>query len=397
MTLFTFKIQKGNDRPIKGTLNASSTKRLAGSLKEQGFKILSLKKASWIYERYYAFRKFLLPRLSLKNSTQRIFCAEMGTLLKAGLNTNDAILQCISTGFDKRLNTILMEVYQLLQKGESLEEAFRKFPKAFPPVFLNLLKQSKCTGKSEVGFQQYEQLCIYQQQIQQGTYKHVVPQIFLAIAITAFVYFLRESTHLDFQYTYGRTMPFWSKVFVDGLPWLLSYKVLFTIIGSLCLWGVFNILIKKTRLVLWIPFFNKSALLKTRINFIKVLSIGIQSNIPVQLCFLAATESIQHSAFKKWSQDAKNALNAGMDFTTTLMKTRLLTPLQKSLISSAGGQPENLQKSFDAILEFLERDIESYNTLLVQFWKLLLMIYMLSIIAITFLAYIYPILGWVNG
>ena len=397
MALFTFKVQQGTNQPIKGTMDVGSTKRLASSLREQGFRILSLKKASWLYRQYYAFKKFLVSKISISASSRRIFCAEMGTLLKAGLNTNDAILQCISTGFDSKFNIILMEVYQSLQKGESLEEAFSKFPKAFPPVFLNLLRQSKHSGKSEIAFQQYEQLCIYQQKIQHGVVTQIIPQAFLAIAITVFVYFLREATHLDFQVTYGRTMPFWSRMFVEGLPWLLSYKVLFTILGFMAFLGLFNYLVKKTRLVLWLPFFNKSALLKTRINFIKVLSIGIHSNVPTQLCFLAAKESIEHNAFKKWAIEAETALRSGVDFTTTLMKTRLLTPLQKSLVASAGGQSENMGKSFDAILEFLERDIESYNVLVVQVWKLLVMVYMLAIIAVTFLAYLYPLLGWVNG
>ena len=193
----------------------------------------------------------------------------------------------------------------------------------------------------------------------------------------------------------GKEMPFWTKTFVNGVPMLFSYRILYTVLITFSVFLFFKELFKRTPLILWVPFLGKSALLKARLSFLKILSIGIESNQPPQLCFLSAKRSIEHAVFKKRAEKAENLMMAGADFTTVLCKTNLLTPLQKSLIMNSGGNSENLRKSFDAILEFLEKEVESHNIIVVQFWKLLVMLCIVSVSGVTLLAYLYPLLGWV--
>ncbi len=397
MALFSFKIQLGTSKPIKGILETSSLKNLVKAFKDQGFHIIFIRETFWLYSRYYAFKKFLLSKVPIRINTKIIFCSEMATLLKAGLNTNDAVLQCISTSFSRVFTPILLEVYQGLQKGEALHEACSKFPNAFSPVFLNFLKQTQQTGNMEIAFQQYEKLCSYQKAISHGVITQIMPQVFFAIALMFLIYFLHQETHLNFKIILGPDMPFWTKVFVEQMGWFFSYRIIFLVLGLLTVVEVFKHLMRKTGLVLWVPFFNKTALLKTRINFIKIFAVGIESKLPVQSCFLIAKESIQHKAFKKWAEAAEASLFAGLDFTTVLMKTRLVTSMQKSLIASSGGQAENLEKSFNAMLEFLEKEVETHNVIVVQLWKLFIMIFTFTMASITFLAYLFPLLGWVKG
>lgn len=396
MALFFLKAQQGYNKPIKCVIELNSTRELSTSLKEQDFKIITLKKVFWLYALYHRLRTFLILRSSLNIKTQRIFCAEMSSLLKAGLNINDAILQCLSSTHNYKLRVLLLTVYERLKRGESPEEAFSRMPKAFPAILINFLHQSKQTGQLDTAFIQYEKLCAYRQDIHHGITQQILPQIVLVIAMLSFVFLLHKQTAEDFEFNLNRDMPFWTRVFVEGVPWVFSHKLLFTFLGGLGIFLLFKELFRRTSLILWIPFLNKATLLRTRLNFIKILSIGIESKIPVQSCFLTATQSIQHKAFKKWSKNAENSLFAGADFSSVLEKTRLLSPVQKSIIKSNGGSATNLKKSFDAILEFLERDVRTYNKFIVQLWRLLVMLFIFALAGVTFLAFLYPLLGWLK-
>ncbi len=74
------------------------------------------------------------------------FCSQLGSILKAGVPLATGLDMLYSKTDKGNLKKIIGNVYELVQKGNSLSDALMRQGKSFPPMMINMVKAGEMSG-----------------------------------------------------------------------------------------------------------------------------------------------------------------------------------------------------------------------------------------------------------
>jgi len=141
MPIFTCKLGSADGRIFEKELESANPEMLRQSLEDQGFFVFGVRKRPLQF-----LREKGIARNRVGNKELITLNQELLVLLKAGLpiiQSLDTILERIDTG---KLVDILKDVREDIKGGRSLSEALRKFPRAFPQLYVASIMAGERTG-----------------------------------------------------------------------------------------------------------------------------------------------------------------------------------------------------------------------------------------------------------
>ncbi len=141
MPSFQCKIGTADGRVVEKEFDAASRELLRESLEEQGFHVFHIKKQPFQF-----LRGGEVVRGSFSGRRFLSFNQELLVLLRSGLpilQVLDTIIERMETG---SALDVLREVRQEVKGGSALSEAFGKFPRFFPHLYVASIKAGERTG-----------------------------------------------------------------------------------------------------------------------------------------------------------------------------------------------------------------------------------------------------------
>ena len=142
MPLYKYKVINDVGKKIQGTFNANSKNEVLGMIKENGYYPIEVEEGR-------EQKQFDMGDYFSKITTKdlAIMCRQFYTMLNAG----SSMLNCLDilkdqTG-NKKLRIALEEVYDDVQKGNTLSQSMEKQDKVFPYLFINMVQAGEVSGK----------------------------------------------------------------------------------------------------------------------------------------------------------------------------------------------------------------------------------------------------------
>ncbi len=130
-----------------GEMESKDEKSLAQELRSEGFLITSLK---MIESNEKKTKIKLLDRFSgVPLKEKMVFARNLSVMISSGLPVSRAIQNLSVQTKNKKFKTILAEVDENLQKGTSLSDSLRKYPRVFNDLFVNMVKVGEAGGTLE--------------------------------------------------------------------------------------------------------------------------------------------------------------------------------------------------------------------------------------------------------
>ncbi|MBP8988749.1 MAG: type II secretion system F family protein [Clostridia bacterium] len=124
-----------------GVLEAANLAQLGVQLKEKGlFVIEAMNMADIKYSKEIGAGK------KVKVKPLAVFCRQFSTLINAGITAVKALDILYQQTDDKNLKKYIGNVYESVQKGEAMSEAFAHQGEAFPELFINMLIAGESSG-----------------------------------------------------------------------------------------------------------------------------------------------------------------------------------------------------------------------------------------------------------
>lgn len=141
MPQFTYTAVDTSGKRTSGNLEAVNKSQLIAALKEQG---LYLIEATDRIDT--AARDVSNVSKKIKLKPLAIFCRQFSTLINAGITAIKALDILYQQAEDKILKESIGRVYEAVQKGEAMSDAFRKQGEAFPELFINMIMTGESSG-----------------------------------------------------------------------------------------------------------------------------------------------------------------------------------------------------------------------------------------------------------
>lgn len=141
MPQYTYTAVDLAGKKTSGTMEAASYAQLSARLKEEKRFITSAQDQAEIKR-----SKEIGASQKVKIKPLAIFCRQFATLINAGITAVKALDILYQQTEDKTLKKYVGQIYEGVQKGEAMSEAFYRQGEAFPELFINMLLAGESSG-----------------------------------------------------------------------------------------------------------------------------------------------------------------------------------------------------------------------------------------------------------
>jgi len=361
MPSFTCKIGTDDGRVVEKEFEASSRQLLHESLEEQGFHVFSIRR-----------RLFdSLPGLTSSRSswTGRRFLSfnqELIVLLRSGLpilQVLDTIIERLEAG---QMFDVLRNIRESIRGGDSLSEAFGKYPHIFPHLYIASIKAGERTGDLPVTLVRY---IAYQKRVE--TIRNKVKNaafypLLLTISVFAVVIFLMLFVVPRFTQVYADAnveLPLMTKVLVatanglgHSLPVVLPVLVLMAVLVPFFLRterGAF--FMDRVKLVL--PFVGTLMTEYSLLSFCRTLGTTLSSGIPIVQALRMSRATLNNRIYEELMVQATRKVEEGSSFADALEQTGFFTNIALRMIS-VGETSGSLPDMLSDVADYYESEVE---------------------------------------
>jgi type IV pilus assembly protein PilC len=136
MATFEYNALTSGGRLMKGTIEAGSPEEAGTSLQEMGLRVNLLEKA-----------RPARPRTPIGRNEFVLFNQQLASIAKAGIPLERGLRELAQDVASKSMRQLINEIADDLENGVSVEEAFRKRERQFPPLYGRILKAGVETGR----------------------------------------------------------------------------------------------------------------------------------------------------------------------------------------------------------------------------------------------------------
>jgi len=141
MPTYNYSAVDLNGKTYTGIIEATSLAQLNAKLREKKQYIIKAEDQADI-----VVSKQIGANRKVKVKSLAIFCRQFATLINAGITAVKALDILYQQTDDRELKNYLGRIYESVQKGEAMSEAFRRQGLAFPELFINMVMAGENSG-----------------------------------------------------------------------------------------------------------------------------------------------------------------------------------------------------------------------------------------------------------
>lgn len=361
MTVYKYSGRSKFGEQKKGKVEADSKAKAIAKIRDLGISPREVKESNSI------LHMDLTIGSAVKMEHFVVFCRQFATLIRAGVSIVESINILGSQTESKALKKALFSVEEDIRSGLAFSTAAIKFPKVFPPLFINMMRAGEATGNMDETLERlagsFEKSFKLKKKIQSAMmYPLMLSVLILAVGSFMLIWLVPQFTE-NFK-NFGAELPMITLIvlaFSDALKayWWLFFGILIAIVVT------FTMLFKKNKqfhytvhyILLRMPIFGtlmqKSAIaLMTR-----TLSSLFSSSVPILNALSIAEKISGNPILEEVLQKAKKSLENGSTLAEPLEKSWVFPPLVTQMIA-IGEKTGSLDYMLEKVAEFYEDDVD---------------------------------------
>ncbi|SHI46596.1 type IV pilus assembly protein PilC [Malonomonas rubra DSM 5091] len=394
MPSYICKIGTADGRVVEKEFDSTSKEQLKENLQEQGFYVFHIKRK--------AFQLFTSSEKQSGRLTGRRFLSfnqELLVLLRSGLPVvqilDTLIEQMEAGGFREALNDIRDDI----KSGSVLSDAFGKFPRFFPPLYVAAVKAGEKTGdlpETLARFMDYQKRV---EAIRAKVKSASFYPLLLTSAAIAVVIFLMVFVVPTFTQIYADAkveLPIMTQLLIGFSKLIKGYWYLLIIALAAAVSGLRIVLsssrgrMKIDRLMLKIPFFGPLKIEYALSGFTRTLGTTLASGTPLVAAMQMSRGTLNNMSLEKEMLQAIRRVEEGSSLSESLERTGFFPNLALRMVG-VGETSGSLTEMLGDVAEYYEAEVETRLTRLTTMIEPVLMMTMGLLIAFIIVAMYVPI------
>lgn len=340
-----------------------------------------------------------LNREKIKIKELSVFSRQLSVLIDAELPLIQSLKILSEQTSNKYLKKVLGRVREDVEAGSSLNQAMRKFPKAFDDLYCNLVASGEQSGSLDVMLQRLaeynEKIVKLRSQVRQAM---IYPSAIVIFSLLVAVFLL------------WKVIPIFASIFGElnaTLPWLtlgivkmsnfLQGNILYLalgIIGALFLFRYFH----KTpqgqwavdRLLLRLPMFGKIMSKVSISRITRTLSTLLTGGVSMLESLKITAETAGNVVIEKSVKDVRRQVSEGRSLTQSFTATGRF-PFMMSQMVSVGEATGTLDQMLAKLADFYDDEVSASVSALLSALEPLLLVFVGGIVGTLIMAMYLPI------
>jgi len=356
-------------RTVKGETDALSNQEVHAMLEGSGIYPISIEEAS-------------IPRLNLaklnfsfgrvKQEELIIFTEQFATLISSGLSIVDSLDGLAEQTENKTLKKVILNIRADIERGISLSNAFKKYNRIFPEIYVNLLAVGEATGnldkvlRSIAGYLERD-LSVRRKISSAFAYPRFVIIVVIAVVIFLVSFILPQFVSIYTQA--GEELPAPTKILLSISDFIRN-KYLILIILAVLIYAGYRIFYSTKagklfidRHKLNVPVFGKINKMGVLSRFLHSFALVIGSGINVVEAIEVSSKVSGNAYLVKELEEVKSAIIGGESLSAAVKERKFFPGIMSQMVS-VGERSCSLDSMLEKLADLWDKDIDyMINTL----------------------------------
>lgn len=389
-------------RQLKGTLEAQSFQLAMDELKGKGL---------WITDLFDLSHSILHKEIKLGNGprvkTQHftVFCRQLSSLYKAGINMVEAVRVLSEQTESKPFKKILAEIADELQRGNQFSAAAARYPSVFSTIFINMVRAGEASGNLDEMLSRlavfYEKEHYTKEKVKSAMVYPIIMGIVTVIVMYILLTFVVPRLVGNFQQM-GMELPLPTRIVIGISDWIQHYwylavALIFTPMIVLMVIRRFP----KGRYYLdyaklKIPVFGKLNHKQAMARFSRTFCSLFAAAIPMLQMMSIVSSVVGNDVIAKLIQDSREGLRSGKSIADPFRDSWLFPPMVVQMLS-VGERTGALDTMLDKVADFYEADVDQMADRLKTMLEPIMILILAVIVGTIVLAVMLPSFEMING
>jgi type IV pilus assembly protein PilC len=405
MPIYQWKGRKKTGEYIKGQVDAASPEIVIDELHKNNIYPINVDKKSEFLSMQLTASKEISSKTKINDDDLIVFTRQFSSLVDSGVPILQGLSIMIEQQKNKNLKGILSKIKENIENGGSLSDSFRKFPRVFNDLYINLVDAGEKGGVLDKVFRRlsvyFEKTLKLKRKVKGAM---IYPTIVLSVAFGVIVILLTFviPVFANLFASVGAKLPALTQEVINFSDFVKSY-ILYIIIAI----GVIIFLVKSyykkengrrniDRLILKIPLIGLLLKKVSIARFSRTLSTMIESGVPILSALgivskISGNKIIEESLIK-----AKEDVASGAPLSAAINKTGLFPPLVIQMIM-VGEKTGNLDAMLAKVADYYDEEVDNAVTNLTSMMEPALIVFLGIVVGVLVVAMYLPIFNLGNA
>ena len=361
MADFTYQVIDASGKEKKGNIKAEDENDAKRKLKNEGYMVISLTKAT-------ALTKEISFEIGGKISPRElsVFSRQFVSMVNAGVTILDTLEMLGEQTENKTMAKAIKGVYGDIQKGETLSDGLRNYPKVFPRIMISMVAAGEASGKIDVAFERmanhFEKSAKMNGMLKKAA---VYPIMVTIVALVVVVVMLVKviPSYQDMFNDMGTELPKITQIVVEMSHFVTGYWfiILAIIIAAVIGIKAFSKTIPGQQLFGTIsrklPVFGNLVVKTASSNFARTLSTLIYSGLPMIEALAITANTMTNYWYKQALQEAKDEVAKGVPLSEPIIASGLFPPMVGHM-TKIGEETGDLEGMLNRMSEYYDEEVE---------------------------------------
>jgi type IV pilus assembly protein PilC len=362
---FDYKAQTKDKKVIEGVKDSSDRFSLARELREEGSTPISIEEAK-DKKGKSLFKMDLFGKVSL--SEKMVFTNNLSGMLLAGLSLTRALSILEKQSTNAKLNKVLASLVEDINRGNTLSDGMKKFPKVFSGIFISMVRAGEESGGlpaalTEVGLNLKKSYDLKKKIKGALMYPSIILGAIFLIGILMMIFVVPTLTK-TFK-DLGGELPSSTKFVIWLSDTISQHTLLFlAVIGAIVTGFVLFAKLKSTQkyfdfIVLKLPVVGTIAKEVNTARTARTLSSLLSSGVDMSRALSITEEVLQNMYYKNIIKDAIISIEKGSALSLAFKENTRLYPVMMGEMIEVGEETGNLSKMLLDIANFYEAEVDT--------------------------------------
>lgn len=362
MPLFYYTARNKQGTKLTGEMQASSSQEVARQLNQKGIipiEINLVKKPqtspSW------------RARLETPKPTELItFCHQMYTLMKAGVPIIRALRSLTKSASHASLSTILSNIINNLEMGQTLSTALSHQPSVFSSLFVNIIRIGENTGKLDDAFLRIAKYLEFEKNTREQMTAALRYPIIVMIGISIAIIVASVVVVPKFSTIFAQAkveLPLQTRIILGISDFMIAYWPLL-LIGSLMIGVAIRFWLHTQRgryqwdkIKLRLPIIGSIITRALLGRYARIFSVTLASGVPLIQALTDVAQAVGNAYMSALILQMRNGIERGETLSHTAQASGLFTPLILQMIE-VGEETGKIDSLLLQVAEVYEREVD---------------------------------------
>lgn len=367
MPVFEYTALDKAGKSLVGIIDADSSVAARQKLRHSGIYPVTIEES--VAKGGGSARKFTLPTFSgkVKSDELHSFTRQMATLVNAGIPLVGALDTLVRQIYNPAFKTIVAQIKESVNEGNSLTVALAEHPKLFSKVYVNMVRAGEASGSLDVVLDRLAEFGERQQALQSRFKAALAYPVFMAVvgslvlfSLVAFVVPKITQVFIEMQ----QALPLPTVILLGVSRFLQSYWWLLLVIAGLAVFFLRRFVKSERggyswdRMLLRLPVLGKINLKIALARFSRTLSSLMQSGVSLLVALQIVRNIVNNQLLAEVIDEAIVDIQKGKSMTGSLAGSSWFPPMVVQMLS-VGEQSGSLEVMLGKVADVYEREVET--------------------------------------